>query len=195
MSGFKNGSVVKFAGRRGTVHGVVYAQRWISKGRNAGQVEYKVAPFERRGTEYSWTVLGRALTASEKTFTEEQIKAAVELATGTKAKVEERKEKRAEEGRAAIGDIDFEKSTRTKTSGTEIAVGDQVLIRWSNSSPTWETVGNVNLGTGKIGIKRAERAVDYAVARAILMQSVGRRSVVRELRWIPASLVIEVRKP
>ena len=173
MAHFKRGEAVVVAGRSGPVYGVVVYGRRISKGRWAGTFEYTLAPIPALPKTYAFRASEGLLEKSGKAYTPEQVAEAIAAVENTKAAIEEKQAERAEAGRAALGPVDWERSRATGTFATATASkGDRVLIKYSNAE-RWETVGAINLATGKVGIERGDR----------------------KLRWLPATMITKVEKP
>jgi len=186
LKNLKRGDVVQLTERDGRVIACVVASiRYIQRGRRAGMKEYKLAPIEKpKGSTYAYKVVGeRHLKVPRKKYTAKQIKAALGKEDATRTKVNARKEERVERGRNAL---------------TDITVGDEVFVRYSNALPRWEKVLVVNYKTGKIGIPnpRAPQSDEDDFWRQVAALTRGRRSRSRgpkPHRWIHPDSISGVR--
>jgi len=193
---FERGTIVTVTGR-GVVDAVVADFRRLRKGRRAGQCEYTLAPldFERKGSRPYYIVAPEQLvSACERTYDAALVSAALASQVGVERQREATKRAEAEQNYNA--DLKLQQE-----HGCRVEPGDEVLIGYSNGS-RWETVGDVR--PGKVGIirraadqirerNRRQAVVNY-IAEESLGVSIGRRGMRRELRWLGASLVRDVRK-
>lgn len=167
--GFKVGDVVT-AGTRGDL--VVAEARLIQKGKNAGKMEYNLAPLEadRWGSTYGLRATGDALLKpATKKWPPEAIEAAMGKFTGTKAGIQASKEAAAEAGREAIGDIDAATTARARAAaGANIAPGMVVTVRYKEVGDRDEVVAAVNPRTGKIGILKRNGETRWLAARHVV---------------------------
>jgi hypothetical protein len=182
----KHGAAVALKNGRfsGCDYAVVGVRR-ITRGRRVGYLKATLAPVgaRRPSKAYAVTVTLRRdevssrFSAPSTTYTAAQLRQAIDTCEGTREAIEDRKEKRAEAGREAIGDVDraaMYANPFAEVGGTNIHPGDRVLIGYSNG-PRMETVAKVNWRTGKIAI----------------VASYNQRGV----RWLPATLVRRVDCP
>jgi hypothetical protein len=189
--------VVGVKSRQGVVDCVIAEARYIRKGRSAGEVEYRLAPLQKIGKAYAVNCVGEHFFTTPKAkWSEEQVKAALGTEQTVRQEVVEKKAERVERGREALGDVYWKsRDWDGKYSCANVAVGDQVLIGYTNGKRRWETVAEVNYRTGKVGIERV--GVNKTASElAKLVRMAGRKmrgpSVVR---WLEATLVLEVKKP
>jgi len=187
------GDVVCLDGRRGKVDCVVVGTRMIRRGRNKGRVEYQLAPMIASGRTFGYTVIGeRLLKAPMGHWTKDVVQNAIDAHAITQTKEDARKESRVERRMELAANLG------------EVKAGDEVLVNYSNAQPTWETVAKpVNPRNGKVGIVRP----GAAEWNQMLDESEGpvrcydeklrpvKTARRREVRWIPASVILRVRKP
>ena len=190
------GEVVGVRTRQGQVDCVVVETRRVSRGRQAGKVEYKLAPLAPVDKAYAFNAIGdQFFGPPSRSYPAKDIQAAVARCQETREKVFEAKEERKERGREAIGDVDWKKTrVEGKASGTKIAVGDEVLVRYTDRT-RWERVVEVNLKTGKVGIARNKDDSSDALMSDLAAIFGTRRTVSRDVRWIHPDHVKETRSP
>jgi len=181
------GDVVGYSRCGCTVDVVVITRKGVKRGRMVGGIRYELAPFVRTGKAYGFTVVGVAFREPSRSYTSEEIHAAVSAFVGTEAKVEDRKEEIASRRRDALGKFNVE-------------VGDHVLVNYTDGQ-VWEKVGAVNEQTGKIGIEKrgakafnARRSGGGRIGADVAFLFGVKQRQMREVRWITASSVREVRK-
>jgi len=185
----KVGGVYEIRGRRGTVTGTVVSTRRVQRGRFAGMTEYTLAPMEDMGKVFGFTAIGESLFLRDVTekFKQGQVKAAGGELHTRKAEKEKVIADKADAGYEAI-------------TTTDVSVGDEVLIGYRNGT-YWEKVIKINYRTGKIGIERED--ADRRKARNAKREQDGmglylvagiKPKKERLVRWIPATLIKEVKK-
>lgn len=210
----QEGLVVSFEAKRNIVHGVI---AHVSYQRGATKVI--VAPLHGHPPKvYQYTFNERQAAAFKPPtmrFTEDEIFAARGKSATTAVKVWERKNARTEASQAALGEPDYAAMGRAGQVRTDkVAPGDEVLINYRNGR-RWETVAKLNLATGKVAIERGEagaeareqKRADLANVRAIaaivekdapfesdLVERLRRKRGPSEVRWLPATLILDVRK-
>lgn len=196
MTTYRPGTVILANGRHGLRHCVIASSRVISKGRYAGIVEYVCAPL-KECKYYSFTFRGESLFKKPTSkYTKKQIEAALVRMVGTKRDIEEKKQKRADRGRKAIGNYDYQRSTYNKASGTNIAIGDEVHVQYTNGS-RWERVVWVNFKTGKVAIAKhvpPHQPTDELMEMLnVILGQRGRKRGRRDYRYIHPDFITEVR--
>jgi hypothetical protein len=175
--------VVGYRMRGVVIDAVIIRRQTVSRGRFAGMTRYHLAPMERTGRAYGFSVIETYFLEPTRKYTVDQARAAFDAYFKTEAKVDDQKDKRDQRRRDALAKVDIE-------------VGDEVLVSYREGK-VWETVAGVNERTGKIGIVlriKGEAAGSPSFARDIesfLGFPVKRR---RDVRWIAASFVVEVKK-
>lgn len=199
LKALKVGDAVSIMSKGKRIDCVIQSARYIRRGKYAGKREYTLAPIERTGKTYAWTVKGEALLGVPKgTYTQEQFNEALGQMEGTQQEVQERKQARAERGRAAIGDLDYNGSQfwRNAPSGTKISIGDEVLVNYRDGSK-WERVAKVNFQSGKVGIERNLRGIesDLAMLKAMGAAMGKRFRGPSDVRWIHPDHILKVRQP
>jgi len=184
MSTYKTGQLVGFKGRRGHVDCAIASIRRIQKGRRAGLLEYTLAPMIKTNKTYAHVVIGESLFCEPKQkWSEKEIKQAIAGMKGTDQEVHDRRQKKKQRGRDAIGDVDVKRSNNYwGVSGTKIGVGDEVLVNYTNTGPKWESVASINYESGKVGIRRRGLRGLTAIS--------GKRNV----RWIHPDAILNVRQ-
>jgi hypothetical protein len=196
LNALKIGDTVSIMAKGKRVDCAISNVRYIRRGKNAGKREYTLAPFQKRGKTYAWTVRGEALLGQPKgTYTQEQINEAIGAEQGTRQDIQDRKDKRAERGREAIGDLDHNGSCwwRNAVSGTKISIGDEILVNYRDGSK-WETVAKVNFKTGKVGIeKHRNDDLEMLMDMAAAIRGKNRRS--SNIRWIHPDHILKVKQP
>lgn len=175
---YKIGEVVAVADVRGIKDCVIASTRYIRRGRYAGVTEYTLAPIIRKGKVYAHGCRGDSMfLAPSREYSAEEIQQALEAYRGTCEDITDRKEAGKERGRKAFGDWDSQRSNSWEgPSGTNIAVGDEVLVKYTNG-PRWEVVGKISFKTGKVGINRRHKGYKT------------------DVRWIHPDHIKDVRKP
>ena len=195
------GTVVLLRGGRYNCHAVVASSRYVSKGRQAGTYECKLGLFElgRNGKAVYVTANEHFLHPATKQYTAEQIAKAIDSVEQIKEKRAEHDQKRYERRSAAMREIENRLGERGERKSIE--PGDEVLIRYTDVGACWEKVGAVK--EGKIGIEkrnieaiRVHNEDEKAKAAAFEYQlGINRRArTKRELRWLSATLVKDIRK-
>lgn len=167
---YKVGDVVN-TDQRGDL--VIAEMRRVQKGKNAGKMEYKLAPLEesdRWGTKsYGISGVGceRLFKPATKQWTAEQITAAAERYHNIKIDISEAKAAKAEAGRQAIGDIDMATTVRARAAaGLNIAPGMIVTVKYKEGARD-EVVAEVNPRTGKIGIQKRDGTTRWLESRHV----------------------------
>ena len=191
-------TVVGVKSRKGTVDCVIVEARRVRKGRNAGKTEYRLAPLQKGklGNAYALNCIGEQFfTSASRTYTVAEKDAALNAESGTRTEVAERKEERAEKGREALGDVNWKsRDWDGRYSCANVAIGDQVLIGYRDGK-RWETVAEVNYRTGKVAIQRRGFS-EVGAELATLVRGLGKRMRgPSPIRWLSATLVLEVKKP
>ena len=131
LKALKVGDVVCIMNKGKRVDCAISGARRIQKGKRAGQIEYTLAPMEKMGKAYACRVIGTTYLGLPKgTYTQEQINQATGKMEDTRQEIAEKKAERAERGRAAIGDVDWNRSEtwRGALSGTKVGIGDEVVV-------------------------------------------------------------------
>jgi hypothetical protein len=179
--------VVGYMLRGNLVDVVVVTRKPVKRGRHVGRIRHELAPLARTGKVYGFSVVGVAFREPSRSYTAEEVHAALASYFGTETKIEDRKEEIASRRRDALGKF-------------KVEVGDHVLVNYTDGQK-WEKVGAVNERTGKIGIvKREAEAWNKSISSPGFIgafDGMFRRvppKRVRELRWITASVVRDVRK-
>lgn len=190
-------SVVTVQSRHGAVDAVVVQIRSYRKGRNAGQTEYTLAPLnfkrsgKKNGKPFYLTCHERWVGPCKNTYSKKQIEEAVQAQRNVR-------ERRAESERVE-NDRQWDAMRELEKKVGMLRPGDEVLIGYSNGS-CWEEVAQVK--PGKVGILRHDveriRAANLRNAAAAYQveQLTGhkcRRGQHREVRWLPATLIKDVR--
>jgi hypothetical protein len=193
------GTLVGIMSRKGWLDCVVTETRTITRGKNMGVVEHTLAPLQDAGKHFQFRARGETLfKAPRGKYTDAQIATAANTAEATGAKVDKAREDRADRGRDALGDVDYNRSTRDRASGTEIGIGDKIKIRWRGGQVTWETAVFVSFETGKVAYHRAlPKHLDDRSFWAELERALGTRSQKRgrkPYRWIHPDQIVEVEK-
>lgn len=168
--------IVELSGGRLSGPAVIVSKRRITRGRHAGKFEYQLAPLTEGqwGKSYGAHVTGeRFFKRATREFTAEHAQKCRDGHWETVKDIEKHKEERAEAGREAMGDDKYDYRTG-KTVTDKMAPGDTVRIGWRNGARD-ETLVEINPATGKIAIRAPHNK--------------------SRKRWIPATLVLEVKCP
>lgn len=179
--------------RKGPLDCVVAHARRISRGRNAGEIEYTLAPLGTAAGQSFLTVRGtRFLSPCSKRYSAAQIKAALAGQVQVADQRATAQQQRADRGRQQIGQLMF---TGHTVDGSKIAVGDRVLVR-GHRCPNWiGTVGKLNFKTGKIGLVRSHANASAANDLDLIAQLLGKPARRQQYRWIHPDCVIRVVHP
>lgn len=152
----------------------IAAIRHIRRGRYAGMAEYTVASLQPggfNGKAYAMKCKGEALFAkvSGEYHSGDKILEAIGKVADIKVAIQDRKAKRAEAGREALGAEEFIRGRGYVASN--VARGDKVVIRYRGGTRRTEMVVKTNRATGKVAIKAPSAARGY--------------------RWIPATQIVD----
>jgi len=195
------GTVVMIKGGRFNCHAVVASSRYVSKGRQAGTYECKLGLFEigRNGKPVYVTANARYLYPATKQFSAAQIAKAIDSVEQIKKTRAENETKRDERNAEAMRKIECQLRQSTGARAF-IESGDEVLIRYSDIGDRWERVRDCR--SGKVGIEKRNLGAikaynERARQTADVFEDLGltrRARTKRELRWLPATMVKDVRK-
>jgi len=180
---FKTGDIVSANTKHGTVECVISSCRMIQRGRNAGMMEYKLAPLEKHDRWIGFTVRGESLlTHSKKALSRNDRNKVI----NRRAEALSSKERRKAENDAQSAD---------NLKSLDIMPGDEVKVNYRNASPRWERVVKVNPQNGKVAIHRPGHGYAEQVMQD-LDRAMGRTRRGRlPYRWIHSESVLGVRCP
>lgn len=156
---------------------VVATRTYIARGRHAGGWEILLAPLgQMKGRKNAYALRAtirvgqttKGIEASHATYGADAIGEAIVKATGTQRAVEDRKEAKAEAGRAVLSPPEA-----LAAGKPAIEAGDVLTIKYSNAVRDEVCVGT-NWSTGKVAVE----ARGYASGK----------------RWLPATMVTAVKK-
>lgn len=176
MTTYKSGTVVGILDRRGEqLDAVIADTRIISRGRRAGQCQYELAPLTgRQGKAYGYKVTGQTFFKEpSREYSEQEIEGALKAYRGTSERVQETKQEKRR--------VSWE-----RLKALRVQPGDEVLVRYKDAPPKWETVVKTNATSGRIAIGAS---TTWSVA------GIDRASTWTKVRWIDNRVVIQSRKP